>query len=223
MVITNHSSLKHLGNIDMKVAPVNKTNQISKTQEQSENSEDTLELTFKVNVQVLEANNTRATINTAISFIQTQEALLYKMNPWLSRMKELANHAMSSSTSTPDRDRYQSEFLSLAIRISQITGKEFNGIKLFAPSSLNNSPESEMSDSQVNSSASNFEGVQRSKLSTPSEAAQAFRQVSTTIQNVESILFALKRIRAKLELLSDHLRKVVDKQYATAKTKGDAK
>jgi len=69
-----------------------------------------------------------ASVENAVHFSQAQEGLLEKVRQALDRMSELSELAQNTRSDLP---RYEGEFTQLQAYISDITGKQFNGIRLF--------------------------------------------------------------------------------------------
>jgi flagellin-like hook-associated protein FlgL len=69
-----------------------------------------------------------ANVEHAVHFSQAQEDLLEKVRKALDRMSELSELAQNTSADLP---RYEGEFTQLQAYISDVTGKQFNGIRLF--------------------------------------------------------------------------------------------
>ncbi|MBI2949311.1 MAG: hypothetical protein HYY23_16845 [Verrucomicrobia bacterium] len=72
-----------------------------------------------------------ASVETAVTFSQAQEELLEKVRNALARMSELSELAQTAAHASAERPRYEGEFTQLQSYISDITGKQFNGIRLF--------------------------------------------------------------------------------------------
>jgi flagellin len=85
-----------------------------------------------------EGENTAASNNIAdaLSFNQTQDGYLQQISTALDRMSELAVQAQDVTKSSADIQLYQNEFSSLATYVSNVATENFNGVSLFAGSSL---------------------------------------------------------------------------------------
>jgi flagellin len=91
-----------------------------------------LAVSMRFDAQVNRVNAANANIGNAISFSQTQDGFLKKVAGALDRMSELAILSQDSTKSDADRALYNLEFTELKAYISDISGKEFNGVSLFS-------------------------------------------------------------------------------------------
>jgi flagellin len=91
-----------------------------------------LAVSMRFDAQVNRVNAANANIGNAISFSQTQDGFLKKVAGALDRMSELAILSQDSTKSNADRALYNLEFTELKAYISDISGKEFNGVSLFS-------------------------------------------------------------------------------------------
>lgn len=71
-------------------------------------------------------------VNNAVSFSQTQDGYLAKMAKALDRMSELSVMAQDVTKSDADRALYQTEYAAQNAFITDLAGKEFNGVTLFS-------------------------------------------------------------------------------------------
>jgi flagellin len=70
-------------------------------------------------------------VNSAVSYLQTQDGALDVAESILSRMGELASLASSGTISTSDRALYDTEAQSLKVYLGTLFSETFNGISLF--------------------------------------------------------------------------------------------
>lgn len=82
-------------------------------------------------------------VNNAVSFSQTQDGYLNKMAKALDRMSELSVMAQDVTKSDADRALYQTEFAAQAAFITDLAGKQFNGVALFSATANNVTVDSE--------------------------------------------------------------------------------
>lgn len=82
-------------------------------------------------------------VNNAVSFSQTQDGYLNKMAKALDRMSELSVMAQDVTKQDADRALYQTEFAAQAAFITDLAGKTFNGVALFAAAANNVTVDSE--------------------------------------------------------------------------------
>jgi flagellin len=95
-----------------------------------------LAVSMKLNAQISRVDAANSNVGNAISFNQTQDGYLSKINDSLTRMSELAVLAQDVTKSTGDRALYNQEFTTLASYIKDVGTKDFNGVSLFDGSSL---------------------------------------------------------------------------------------
>lgn len=95
-----------------------------------------LAVSMKLNAQIARVDAANSNVGNAISFNQTQDGYLSKINDALTRMSELAVLAQDVTKSTGDRALYNQEFTTLASYIKDVGTKDFNGVSLFDGSSL---------------------------------------------------------------------------------------
>jgi flagellin len=103
--------------------------------------------------------NKAANINVAnaISFSQTQDGFLQKVQKALDRMSEISVLAQDATKTSTDLSNYTAEFTQLQNYISDITGKQFNGVALFSSSGLGITIDSDASTFGMN--AANLTGA----------------------------------------------------------------
>jgi flagellin len=97
----------------------------------------------KMDAQVHRINGAKSNVANATSFVQTQDGYLTKIGKALDRMSELAILAQDATKSDNDRSLYNKEFGELQNYISTNANKEFNGVSLFSPASLDVTIDSE--------------------------------------------------------------------------------
>lgn len=75
-------------------------------------------------------------IGNAVSFLQTQDGALKIAGKVLERMSELKMLYTDPTKNATDQANYDSEFTSLQAQLTSLTSEKFNGVSLFATSSL---------------------------------------------------------------------------------------
>ena len=96
-----------------------------------------LAVSMKLNAQMARIDAASNNVGNAISFSQTQDGYVQKVNDAFSRMSELAVLAQDVTKTTGDRALYQQEFKALGSYINNVSTKDFNGVSLFDGSTLN--------------------------------------------------------------------------------------
>ena len=87
---------------------------------------------IKFGAQINRNNAVRANVGNAVSFVQTQDGFLQKVQSGLDRMSELSVLSQDITKTDTDRSNYSVEFSQLQNYISDIGTKNFNGVTLFA-------------------------------------------------------------------------------------------
>ncbi|HZR17588.1 MAG TPA: flagellin [Verrucomicrobiae bacterium] len=90
-----------------------------------------LAVSMKLNAQMARIDAANNNVGNAVSFNQTQDGYLQKVDDALNRMSELAVLAQDVTKSTSDRALYNQEFTTLASYITDVGTKDFNGVSLF--------------------------------------------------------------------------------------------
>jgi flagellin len=102
-----------------------------------------LAVSMKLGAQLSRLDAASNNVGNAISFSQTQDGYISKVNDAFSRMSELAVLAQDVTKTTPDRALYQQEFHALGAYINNVSTKDFNGVSLFDGATLNVTTDSE--------------------------------------------------------------------------------
>ncbi|SVA96145.1 uncharacterized protein METZ01_LOCUS148999, partial [marine metagenome] len=87
---------------------------------------------IKFEAQINRNNAVKANLGNAVSFTQTQDGFLQKVQSALDRMSELSVLSQDVTKTVEDRSNYTVEFSQLQNYISDIGTKDFNGVSLFA-------------------------------------------------------------------------------------------
>ena len=87
---------------------------------------------IKFEAQINRNNAVRSNVGNAVSFTQTQDGFLQKVQSSLDRMSELSVLSQDITKTDTDRSNYSVEFEQLQNYISDIGTKNFNGVTLFA-------------------------------------------------------------------------------------------
>jgi flagellin len=96
-----------------------------------------LAVSMKLNAQISRTDAAKANVGNAMSFNQTQDGYLSKVNDALTRMSELTILAQDVTKTTDDRALYDSEFQVLGTYVADVATKDFNGVSLFNGDTLN--------------------------------------------------------------------------------------
>jgi flagellin len=96
-----------------------------------------LAVSMKLNAQISRTNAAQNNVGNAVSFNQTQDGYLQKVNDALNRMSELSVAAQDVTKTTSDRALYNQEFSTLGTYVNDVSTKDFNGVSLFNGNTLN--------------------------------------------------------------------------------------
>ena len=91
---------------------------------------------IKFDAQINRNKAANSNVANAISFSQTQDGFLQKVQKSLDRMSEISVLAQDATKSVSDMSNYSAEFTQLQAYISDITTKQFNGVDLFGSTSV---------------------------------------------------------------------------------------
>jgi len=136
----------------------------------------------------------RSNIGNAVSFTQTQDGFLQKVQASLDRMSELSVLAQDITKTDQDRSNYSVEFKQLQNYISDISGKKFNGVTLFASAGKLVTIDSDaatfsmnaldMTSAVVTTGLSNIYVGTSSAITTTTSAGRALSNIQTAIQSL---------------------------------------
>src|ERR1051325_7818750 len=123
-------------------------------------------------------------VGNAVSFNQTQDGFLKKVDKALDRMSELSILSQDVTKTDSDRALYNAEFTTLGAYIDDIGTKDFNGVSLFDGSSLDVTIDGEgttFTMTGVDMTASAYTDASGATIDTISNAASALTNVKTAI------------------------------------------
>ncbi len=148
-----------------------------------------LAVSMKLNAQLARINAASNNVGNAISFSQTQDGYLTKVNDALSRMSELAVLSQDVTKQDSDRALYQQEFSALGSYINNVATKDFNGVSLFSAATLNVTTDSEanlFAMSGVNLANATYASAIAGTIDTSANAATALGTVKAAINQLAS-------------------------------------
>ena len=156
-----------------------------------------LAVATKFDAQIQRNKSVQNNLSSALSYSQTQDGFLNKVSKALDRMSELATLALDATKSVSDKANYETEFTDLRSYISDIGGKNFNGVNLFDGVALAVTKDSDVSTWSLNASALNGSDVQ----TVVGFAGQAATFAATTANAVATLKTAIEAVathRAKV-------------------------
>jgi flagellin len=143
---------------------------------------------MKLGAQISRTNAAQDNVGNAISFNQTQDGYLSKVNDALNRMSELSVLAQDVTKTTSDRALYNNEFSALGTYVNDVATKTFNGVSLFSSSPL--------------AVTSDSEGATFSNVGVDLAAATYTTATSSTIDTVAHASTALTNVKAAIDTLA---------------------
>ena len=145
-----------------------------------------LAVSMKLNAQISRTNAAQSNVGNAISFNQTQDGYLQKVNDALNRMSELSVLAQDATKTDSDRSLYNTEFGSLQTYVKDVATKDFNGVSLFSSSALSVTTDSEgntFSNTGVDLGSTSYTNATGSstKIDTAANAVTALGKIKSAI------------------------------------------
>ena len=156
---------------------------------------------MKLEAQMNRNSAVRSNLGNAVSFTQTQDGFLQKVQSSLDRMSELSVLSQDITKTQTDRSNYSVEFTQLQSYISDIGSKKFNGVTLFASAGA---------AVTIDSSASKFtmNEVDMTSVTVTTGLANIYAGVSSAIYTSGSAASALSNIQTAIQSLADMRAKV---------------
>ena len=149
---------------------------------------------MKLDAQINRNTAVRSNLGNAVSFVQTQDGFLQKVQASLDRMSELSVLSQDITKTNTDRSNYSVEFTQLQNYISDIGTKSFNSVTLFGSSTNNVTIDSDantfgmnavdMTSATVTTGLANIYMGVSSAITTTTSAASALSNIQTAIQNL---------------------------------------
>jgi flagellin len=140
MVInTNISALNAANDLDQSNSSLNASLARLSTGSQLVNASDNpagLAKSISLNAQIGQTTAANDNVGNATSFLQTQDGYLQQVGSALDQMASLAVEAQDGTISTTQAADYQKEFAALGAYITSTASQTFNGVSLFAGTSL---------------------------------------------------------------------------------------
>jgi flagellin len=157
-------------------------------------------------------------VGNALSFSQTQDGFLQKVQKALNRMSELSVMAQDVTKTDSDRTLYNSEFSTLGAYISDVATKDFNGVSLFSGTAQAVTIDSEgttFSMSGVNLGASAYTNATGAGVGTTANAVSALSNVKAAITQLASDRSTVGATEARLNYTSEQLSVLQDNLSAS--------
>lgn len=191
-----------------------------------------LAVSMKLNAQIARVNAATNNVGNAVSFSQTQDGYISKVNDALSRMSELAVLSQDVTKQDSDRALYQQEFSALSSYINNVATKDFNGVSLFDGATLNVTTDSEANTfamASVDLANTTYTTATSGNISTIGGALTALNNVKKALDqlshdranigsNMESLSYYNDQLAALKNNLSAANSRIVDVDVATEST-----
>ncbi len=149
---------------------------------------------MKLDAQINRNTAVRSNLGNAVSFVQTQDGFLQKVQASLDRMSELSVLSQDVTKSNTDRSNYSVEFTQLQSYISDIGTKSFNAVTLFGSATNSVTIDSDaatfgmnaidMTSTTVTTGLANIYNSSSSAITTTTSSANALSNIQTAIQNL---------------------------------------
>ncbi len=156
---------------------------------------------MKLQAQINRNEAVRANLGNAVSFTQTQDGFLQKVQASLDRMSELTVLSKDITKTDTDRSNYTVEFQQLQNYISDIGEKKFNGVTLFG-----STQEAVTIDNDANTFSMN--AVNMTSAVATTGLATIYNATSSSISSTSNASTALTNIKTAIQTLADMRAKV---------------
>lgn len=172
---------------------------------------------IKFDAQINRNSAANVNVGNAISYSQTQDGFLQKVQKALDRMSELSVLAQDNTKTNSDLSNYQAEFTQLQNYISDITLKTFNGVSLFATTGIFGNSLQVSIDSDATTIALNSANLQGGaatgvsnaysgiSVATSLGASQALANLKTAIQTLANLRASVGANIQRLSLTNEQL------------------
>jgi flagellin len=156
-----------------------------------------LAVSMKLGAQISRTGAAQQNVGNAISFNQTQDGYLQKVNDALNRMSELSVLAQDVTKTSSDRTLYNNEFGTLQTYVKDVATKDFNGVSLFSGTDLKVTSDSDansFTNLGVSLTATSYANATDSSQSSLDSIANA----KTALTNVKGAIDKLASDRANI-------------------------
>jgi len=165
-------------------------------------------VSMRFDAQINRTGAAKANVGNAISYNQTQDGFLGKVKKALDRMSELSVLAQDITKSDSDRALYNTEFQQLGSYITNVAGKDFNGVSLFGGTAQNVTIDSEggtFSMSGVNLGGATYTTAVGASVATLGSAGAALTAVKNAITQLASDRASVGAMRTRLNYTDEQL------------------
>ena len=183
---------------------------------------------IKFEAQMNRNSAVRANVGNAVSFVQTQDGFLQKVQSALDRMSELSVLSQDITKTNTDRSNYSVEFTQLQNYISDIGTKNFNGVTLFATAGQAVTIDSDaskftmnavdMTSSTVTTGLANIYNASSTAIGTTASAASALSNIQTAIQSLADMRAKVGANIQRLNMTDDQVN-ILNENLASANSR----
>jgi flagellin len=165
-------------------------------------------VSMRFDAQINRIDAATTNLSNANSFAQTQDGYLGKVNDALNRMSELSVLSQDATKSDSDRALYDQEFQTLGSYITDLAGKDFNGVSLFNGTTLSITKDSDanaFSMTGVNLGGGSYTAATGANVRTQTGAAAALTAVKNAITQLATDRATVGANVSRLTMYSDQL------------------
>jgi len=170
-------------------------------------------ISLRFDAKIERANAARDNVANAMSFTNTQDGYLKRISNTLNRMSELAMLSLDGTKSDADRALYENEFDQLSSYITNVAGKEFNGVNLFSAATVSSVIDSEGTTfdmSGVFLGAATYTNVTSSSIASTSSATTALSRVRLAIDQLAADRATIGAYQSRLNMANDQLAATIE-------------
>jgi len=174
-----------------------------------------LAVAMRFDAQIKRLGAAAANVGNAISFNQTQDGFLKKVDKALNRMSELSILAQDATKTDADRSLYNAEFATLGEYVNDISTKNFNGVDLFDGTNKDvtiDGDGAKFTMTGVDLASTTYTDATGASIDTAANAASALTKVKAAItqltgdrSNLGANISRLQSTGEQLGVLSDNL------------------
>ena len=183
---------------------------------------------IRFEAQIHRNSAARANLGNAVSFTQTQDGFLQKVQTSLDRMSELSVLAQDITKTNTDRSNYSVEFTQLQSYISDIGTKKFNGVTLFESTQQAVTIDSDALKFTMNAVDMTTQGAAiglsriytggTTHITDVSSSAQALSNIQTAIQNLADMRAKVGANIQRLNMTDDQVN-ILNENLASANSR----
>ena len=176
-----------------------------------------LAISMRFDSKLERAHAAKDNVSNAQSFTNTQDGYLKRVANTLNRMSELTMLSLDGTKSDADRALYNNEFVQLKTFISDIAGKEFNGVSLFSTANLESVIDSEgttfvMTGIDLGATSTTYNAVTTgtTSIATTGAATTALSSIRTAITQLAADRATIGAYQSRLNMAGDYLAATIE-------------